>query len=700
MKLVKKLLFNVLIVAIVCLLLVPTQVSAIGGTSDEKEKVNYNTEDIISTDFEPLNTQPVVRAMAVQDEYMSFDEWVLAKGYKKVECTIRPTEYNIYEREATLYKEHVVTTYPDKTVYHCMKKETVVDYIDYYSNNDWVTNSSVSGYERYKTSKQYRGYETYCAEYKKVIAYYDWQDWKTITMRGFYSDYSSSTYQRVVLSHAYGYTTFKYHYKNKPIYSETCARRATRNTTGWQFNNPGGSYNTRNVYKYRKIHYKENRYYDYFDSMTEATKAGYPHQVGIETRPDQDRPIRNKYMVKSSEVTSSMVLTGVTETRYTDWVKTGTTTTLKQNHNPLIYKYDIHVQGATTCPDEYVKLSTGVRYSGTIMYGFYENDRNKALDKNGPTIVLLDHDGLPYFNVNEKVIMGKVGSISLPICKATDNYDVVACVVKITNPSVNPSVAIPLENLNKAGTYLVTYSASDSKGNKAIPVEVELQLAEGAVEPVTNILEFKQRYGSLLDNYASKLGIDVNVLGAIVFTESSGGGFYPNGSLKIRFEDHIFYGSLGGAELSTRSILKQYFIHAHPDYENEKYRWTLDEDSVWLQTHIPGNQQFSEYDVFALAKSLDEDAAYNAISMGFGQVMGFNAWAAGYSSAKEMYNDFSSSEQKQIEGMMSFIEKYNGGSLHTKLRNGDIDGFGKGYNGSGNYADKIKKNIELYKNTN
>ncbi|WP_132282123.1 N-acetylmuramidase domain-containing protein [Natranaerovirga hydrolytica] len=61
----------------------------------------------------------------------------------------------------------------------------------------------------------------------------------------------------------------------------------------------------------------------------------------------------------------------------------------------------------------------------------------------------------------------------------------------------------------------------------------------GNGKPVTNISEFKQRCGDLIQEYAQEFDIHPNLLGAIVFTESNGAGYYDNSKLKIRFENHI-----------------------------------------------------------------------------------------------------------------------------------------------------------------
>jgi hypothetical protein len=128
----------------------------------------------------------------------------------------------------------------------------------------------------------------------------------------------------------------------------------------------------------------------------------------------------------------------------------------------------------------------------------------------------------------------------------------------------------------------------------------------------------------------------------------------------------------------------------------ESYRTSL--DGEWKQTHIPGNQQESGYGAFNFAKTLNEDSAYNAISMGFGQVMGYNYSVLGYSSAKETFNDFSKGEVQQIEGMMKFIKNYNPKMLNA-LQNNDYNTFGLYYNGGSDYGSKVEGNISIYRNT-
>jgi RHS repeat-associated protein len=252
-----------------------------------------------------------------------------------------------------------------------------------------------------------------------------------------------------------------------------------------------------------------------------------------------------------------------------------------------------------------------------------------------------------------------------------------------------------MDILENAGEYRSSYISSiEKKLNELVAPYRDKKISQPAFTPVDNIYDFKDKYGDLIKEYATEMGVDQNVLGAIIFTESSGGGFYENGSLKIRFEDHIFLNSWAG----TNGKYSEYFIHSSSDYSLERYKLSL--DGEWLQTHIPGNQQLSEYGAFNLALSLDEDAAYNAISMGFGQIMGFNYSAAGYSSAKEMYEDFSKGELQQIQGMMNYINNYDRGSLLQALQDRDYNAFGLGYNNSSGYGSKISNNMKLYGSIN
>ena len=117
----------------------------------------------------------------------------------------------------------------------------------------------------------------------------------------------------------------------------------------------------------------------------------------------------------------------------------------------------------------------------------------------------------------------------------------------------------------------------------------------------------------------------------------------------------------------------------------------------WNPIHA---SQSNEYEAFELAKSLNETAAYESISMGLPQIMGFNYLEIGYTSAKEMYNDLSLSEDNQLIAFGSFIANYRSGNLLVAFQNRDFDQISSIYNnGSAAYSSKLIEATTKYGNT-
>ncbi len=132
-------------------------------------------------------------------------------------------------------------------------------------------------------------------------------------------------------------------------------------------------------------------------------------------------------------------------------------------------------------------------------------------------------------------------------------------------------------------------------------------------------LRIRTEQGELIEEQAAALGIEPAVAGAVLITESTGSGYGADGKMKIRFETHIF----------------------------KKYT-----GETVANTH---RGQAAEYDAFARAKAIDEDAAYKSISMGAAQIMGFNAQSIGYESAQEMFEAMEASERIQLLGFFGFV---------------------------------------------
>lgn len=197
-----------------------------------------------------------------------------------------------------------------------------------------------------------------------------------------------------------------------------------------------------------------------------------------------------------------------------------------------------------------------------------------------------------------------------------------------------------------------TAAVNDLKqDNELIPnskADQDTLIALEACKPASpEARNLKRKFGSIISSFASNLNVDEYILGGFILTESSSYGFV-DGNLLIRFENHTFL------ERTSNPNASSFF-----KIENDTHYYYKNED--WHLTHT--GSQTSEYEAFELAKSLDENSAYLAISMGLPQIMGFNYLTAGYSSANEMFEDFSISETNQMNAFGRFIAAYQDGNL-------------------------------------
>jgi RHS repeat-associated protein len=224
---------------------------------------------------------------------------------------------------------------------------------------------------------------------------------------------------------------------------------------------------------------------------------------------------------------------------------------------------------------------------------------------------------------------------------------------------------------------------SDPYQRKGNPTQVTGK--DGDKSPIGSTAEFKKKFGYIINEQANELGVDPNLLAAVILVESGGSGFV-NGNLKIRFENHAF--------LNATNKYKELFT-----YEWRSHRFRTSTNSKWKKVHT--GKQNDEYVAFEFAASLNKNAAYESISMGLGQIMGYNHNAAGYSSAKEMYEDFGKGHGQQIKGMITFFKNYRNGSTLRALQHGDLKTFVTQYNGTGQvdaYTKIMMKRMEEYKN--
>lgn len=203
-----------------------------------------------------------------------------------------------------------------------------------------------------------------------------------------------------------------------------------------------------------------------------------------------------------------------------------------------------------------------------------------------------------------------------------------------------------------------------------------------------SITAFKTNYDDIIKEEAEKIGVDPTILAATIIVESGGSGFV-NGNLKIRFEAHEF------DRITNKAFTDSFSYNRKKKWMDQKY--FSEADNSWIEIHT--GKQNNEYQALEFAKTKNLQKSYEAISMGMGQIMGYNFKKCGYSSAEEMYNDFSKGEGQQIKGMIKFITSSN--SMLVALQNKDFCSFVTQYNGDGQvqaYTNKLMNAVEVYGN--
>lgn len=173
-------------------------------------------------------------------------------------------------------------------------------------------------------------------------------------------------------------------------------------------------------------------------------------------------------------------------------------------------------------------------------------------------------------------------------------------------------------------------------------------------------------------------------LEAIAEVESNGFGWFPDGRIKILFEKHWFYKLL--PEAKRAGAVKAGLAHkSWVSPAKGGYKDQADADS--------------RYRLFERAIAINPDAAYQSISMGTYQIMGFNHALCGHQSAKQMFDAFCESETYQLSAFVAFLNKKG---LDKAIREGDFAKVEAIYNGgglNGAYATKMRKASERLRAT-
>jgi len=170
-------------------------------------------------------------------------------------------------------------------------------------------------------------------------------------------------------------------------------------------------------------------------------------------------------------------------------------------------------------------------------------------------------------------------------------------------------------------------------------------------------------------NAAASLGVDPPALWAVLTVETSGCGFLPDRRPKILFERHWFSRLTHGR---------------------------FDADPSGISNPVAGGYGAGgapQYERLAQAMALDADAALQSTSWGLGQIMGFNAVAAGCANVNALVAASQDSEDAQLRAMAAFVQHAN---LADSLRRGDWAQFALHYNGTDFQKNKYDQKLDLF----
>ena len=184
-------------------------------------------------------------------------------------------------------------------------------------------------------------------------------------------------------------------------------------------------------------------------------------------------------------------------------------------------------------------------------------------------------------------------------------------------------------------------------------------------QPGKAVAEVWNAYGGLISGLANKIGVDPRVAAAIIQVESGGRRAGPDGRMIIRFEAHQFK-----KYLKNPQLFNQHFKFGSPVWEGQAFRTSA--TGRWRKLHTgASDSQDAEWDALAFARTLDDEAALNSISMGMGQVMGFNHAGLGYATVQEMFKAMRKDARAQLANIFDFLLARGTRALNA-MRNRDF----------------------------
>lgn len=168
---------------------------------------------------------------------------------------------------------------------------------------------------------------------------------------------------------------------------------------------------------------------------------------------------------------------------------------------------------------------------------------------------------------------------------------------------------------------------------------------------------------------AARLGVSVPAVKAVATVESNGGGFLPDGRVKVQYEPHVMYRQLASNFDRARADKE---LVAHPDLVAKKagsYQ-SLDKE---------------DKDMNRAAQLIDRTSALESASWGAFQIMGYHWKTLQYTTLQGFINH-QYTAAGQLETFVRFIQADP--RLLKALRGKDWATFASIYNGPGYAANK------------
>jgi hypothetical protein len=166
-------------------------------------------------------------------------------------------------------------------------------------------------------------------------------------------------------------------------------------------------------------------------------------------------------------------------------------------------------------------------------------------------------------------------------------------------------------------------------------------------------------YGASIKQEAEALGIPTESALGVFFVESKQAYDLATGLIIIRYEPHIFRRKSGKDVPAKRA------------------------------------GQNAEWDNFARAFDVHQEAALLSCSYGLPQLMGFNFGVTKHGNARDMFLAFQDSCSEQVQGFFGFVRKNN---ITKAIKNKDWRAFASVYNGPGavdDYSGKLNRAMKV-----